>query len=496
MPNDQVESPASSLAATPGELTSAGRWLILAAAFFGWLFAGVQMTTMSLAGRSATIEFLRRGAFDADLPPDQTGTRPVVVHEYDTEIRVGSLSFKFKRPFYGSSSLDSEEPKLAPLPNEASHLKSIAPRWIARYNAAFLLGAALGGLLFGWIGDWQGRVRAMALSIVCYTVFTGAAYFAASPESLLALRFLTGLGVGGMWPTGVSLATEAWSDVSRPLLAGVLGTAANVGIVAMGVISWKVRPVTADDWRWVMLVGTMPFSLAVLVWALVPESPNWLAARGTGPAKKPVASLGAVFCPPLLSRTVLGVCLGIIPMLGGWGATQWMVMWSEAVAPVTDPELKAYTVVMRAAGGTFGSLIGGWVANQFGRRATYFLISLVSWGMCEYIYLALDPQRDASFQMWVFAAGFVTTIFFGWLPLYLPELFPTEARATGTGVSFNFGRIATAFGVLWTGWLVGVFHENYSRAGSLISLIYAAGLIVILFAPDTTKRKLVESQPT
>ncbi|MBI5761459.1 MAG: MFS transporter [Planctomycetales bacterium] len=450
MPNDHVDSSASVLAATPGELTSAGRWLILAAAFLGWLFAGVQMTTMSLAGRSATIEFQRAGLFTE--PASSTGD--------------------------GSTA------------DPAAQMKVIAPRWISRYNAGFLLGAALGGLLFGWIGDWQGRVRAMSLSIFCYTSFTGLAYFVPSPEVLLALRFLTGLGVGGMWPTGVSLASEAWSDVSRPLLAGVLGTAANVGIVLMGLVSWKIRSVTADDWRWIMLVGAAPALLAIFVWMLVPESPNWLAARGTAAVRTASPSLGTVFRPPLLSRTVLGVALGIIPMLGGWGATQWMVMWSEAVAPITNPGEKAFTVVMRAAGGTIGSLIGGWIANQLGRRTTYFVVSLASWGLCEYIYLTLDPRLDTSFNTWVFVAGFVTTIFFGWLPLYLPELFPTAARATGTGVSFNFGRIATAFGVLWTGWLVAQFHEDYARAGSLISLIYAAGLIVILFAPDTTKRKL------
>lgn len=442
-----VDSPALAVTA-PRELTSAGRWLILAAAFLGWLFAGVQMTTMSLAGRSATMEFQRAGFFDAAAGETQD----------------------------------------ASVSDPAQQMKALAPRWISRYNGGFLFGAALGGLLFGWIGDWQGRVRAMALSIMCYTGFTGAAYFASSPNELLALRFLTGLGVGGMWPTGVSLASEAWSGVSRPLLAGVLGTAANVGIVAMGVVSWKMRHVTADDWRWVMLVGAIPVVLGVLVWMLVPESPNWLAARGTGDVRKTSPPLGTVFRPPLLSRTILGVSLGIIPMLGGWGATQWMVMWSEAVAPITNPEEKAFTVVMRAAGGTIGSLIGGWIANQLGRRTTYFVISLASWALCEYIYLALNPRTDASFNTWVFAVGFVTTIFFGWLPLYLPELFPTAARATGTGVSFNFGRIATAFGVLWTGWLVGYFHENYALAGSLISLIYAAGMLVILFAPDTTKQ--------
>ena len=71
--------------------------------------------------------------------------------------------------------------------------------------------------------------------------------------------------------------------------------------------------------------------------------------------------------------------------------------------------------------------------------------------------------------------GFVSTIFFGWLPLYLPELFPTYARATGAGVSFNFGRILTAFGVLATGAITAWFQEDYGRAGSITTLVYALG---------------------
>ena len=87
-------------------------------------------------------------------------------------------------------------------------------------------------------------------------------------------------------------------------------------------------------------------------------------------------------------------------------------------------------------------------------------------------------------------AGATTASFYGWLPLYLPELFPTHVRATGSGISFNTGRILSAFGVLGAGALTMAFNSNYSQAGSVVSLIYAMGMVVILFAPDTTGKKL------
>jgi hypothetical protein len=90
----------------------------------------------------------------------------------------------------------------------------------------------------------------------------------------------------------------------------------------------------------------------------------------------------------------------------------------------------------------------------------------------------------------VFALGFISTIFFGWLPLYLPELFPTHARATGSGVAFNFGRIATAAGMFGNAWLVSHFSGDYAQVGQVTSLVYGLGMVIILFAPDTSGRRL------
>ena len=437
-------------------MSAGARRLILVAAFLGWMFSGVQMAVMTAASRSATTEFARSG----QLTPDAI--------------------FAWSRFVGPSPPLTSSLTK----EHERAILKTAVPPWVAGYNACFLLGAAAGGLIFGSLGDTIGRVRAMSLSILCYSLFAGAGYFTRTPEQLLVCRVLSGLGVGGMWPTGVSLASEAWADVSRPFLAGLLGASANVGIVLFNVVAYRV-PVTAESWRWTLLMCSLPAIVGVWAWFAVPESKSWLAARAEPANEKQGLSTWDVFRPPLLRLTIVGIMVGTVPLFGGWGATQWLILWSEQVLHL-DPSAKALTAIMRSTGGTIGSLIGGWLANLCGRRLTYFAISLLSLALGELIYLYLSPEH-ALYSGAVFALGFVTTIFFGWLALYLPELFPTHARALGSGVSFNFGRILTAAGVLLTGWITAALDGNFGRAGSYTMLIYAVGMIFILFAPDTTK---------
>jgi len=451
----------------PAELSAAARYLILAAAFLGWMFSGVQMTITNLASGSATADFATRGR----LPLNQM------------------LDWRNLLVVSGEPTAAAIDPTNKPALE--SILKQQRPKWYSFYNAAFLFGAALGGLVFGWLGDRVGRVKAMGASILWYSVYAGLAYGSATAEQLLLLRFLSGMGVGGMWPTGVSLAAEAWSDVSRPTLSGLLGTAANVGIVLMSAIAYFV-PLTPDGWRWIMLVGASPAVLGLVVLAIVPESPAWLAARNRPASEKPADSIATLFSPPLLKLTLIGIAIGTIPLLGGWGVTNWFIAWTEKVNGSGDYQARALASIMRASGGAIGSLLGGWIANLVGRRATYFVIALASFAISEFVYLRMDPTMGGFFWA-VFAVGGVSTIFFGWLPLYLPELFPTHARATGAGISFNFGRILTAVGVLATGALTAYFNENYQRAGAVMSLIYATGMIVILFAPDTTGRKLRES---
>src|SRR5262249_45676604 len=130
-------------------------------------------------------------------------------------------------------------------------------RWFAWYQAAFLLGAAAGGWLFGWLGDRLGRTRAMGAAGPCYSLFTLACYAAETAAVMLVLRFAACLGIGGVWPNAVALVAEAWPNASRPFVAGVLGAAANVGFVLLGLVGFYF-PITNEAWRWVLLVGATP----------------------------------------------------------------------------------------------------------------------------------------------------------------------------------------------------------------------------------------------
>lgn len=425
----------TSVSDSTGELTRAGRYMVLITAFLGWMFAGSVMVMIPLAGRPATISM---GITDEKL--------------------VGQL--------------------------------------FSWYICAFLLGAAAGGLLFGWLGDRIGRAKAMGLSILWYSVFTSLAFWVQTPWQLIGIRFVACLGVGGMWPNGVALTSEAWSNVSRPLMAGLIGTSANVGFMLLALVAMYI-PIKPDAWRWVFALGAVPIPLGLAVFAFVPESPRWLARTQTTTSAPPRSPVMEVFRPPLLSVTLLGICLGMIPLLGNWGGANWLIPWTDQVGAAAakaaggeaDPFLKSWTQWTRSGGAALGSLLGGWLASLFGRRTTYFVISLFSLATSAYLFRYITPL-DEGFLTWVFLLGFFGTVYFGWLPLYLPELFPTRVRATGTGVTFNFGRVIAAFGVVGAGSLMLYFDGDYSKVGQTTSLIYLLGMVVICFAPDTSTRQL------
>ena len=364
--------------------------------------------------------------------------------------------------------------------------EAVVARWFAWFQAAFLFGAAAGGWLFGALGDRVGRSRALAASVLCYSLGALACYACRSAELMLALRFVACMGIGGAWPNAVALVSEVWPGGSRPLIAGLLGAAANVGFVLLGAVAY-LHPVTQESWRWALLVGATPAALGVVILLAVAESPRWLEARKAPAAGAPVAE---VLRPPLLARTIAGVLLGAIPVVGSAANANWVVPWSDAVEraagagpkPPPDPRAKAWTLVVRSTGGIFGSLLGGLLAGAVGRRPSYFLISLGALAASSYLFTQLDPLHP-QFHTAVFVLGFVGITYFGWLPLYLPELFPTRVRATGAGVSFNTGRVVAGVVVLSAGLLLDRFGGDYAQVGFWTGTIYAAGLLVIWLVP-------------
>jgi MFS transporter, SHS family, sialic acid transporter len=403
---------------------SRGEWLVLSAAFLGWMFDGVEQGVFPLVARPALQDLL-------GVQADQL----------------------------------------------------IGP-WMGWITALFLLGAAGGGILFGWLGDRLGRVRAMILSILAYSLFTGCCYFVQAAWQLGALRFLAAIGMGGEWSLGVALVMECWPERHRPLLAGAIGAAANIGFGLVGSLG-LIFEISRESWRWVMLAGAAPALLALLIALFVPESDRWkqsVAREGSKPMRE-------IFSRGLVSRTLLGLMFASIALIGTWGSVQWLPAWADQLTRGEIKNAKAWTQVLMAAGAVAGCLAGPLAGGKIGRRPAYFLLCLSSLCVCACLFRWVH-EYSLVFLFMVLGVGATTAAFYGWLPLYLPELFPTRARATGQGFCYNFGRILAAIGAVQMGQLMKFYEGSYAKAGAAITLVYAVGLVVIWFGPETKGKPL------
>lgn len=363
---------------------------------------------------------------------------------------------------------------------------SFVGEWMGYATAAFLLGAAAGGVVFGWLGDKIGRVRAMAASILVYSFFTGFIYFAQAPWHLCVFRFAAALGMGGEWSLGVALVMEVWPEKRRPLMAGIIGAAANVGFALIGVITIFFK-VTVDSWRWVALVGAAPALLTFVIRLFVPESEKWKhAVKESGTQTRP---LSEIFGPSLIKHTLIAIALSSVALIGTWGSVQWLPLLADKMVGATDPSAKGLTGTLSGVGAIVGCLAGAWIGGFFGRRVMYFMLCAGSLVTCAILLRGIDSYGPL-FLTFTFIVGGFTAAFYGWFPLYLPELFPTRVRATGQGLSYNAGRILAALAAIYGGRLVQAFDGSYARAGAIITLIYIVGMVIIWFAPETKGKPL------
>jgi MFS family permease len=448
-----------------------------------------------------------------------------------------------------------------------------AAKWFGAIIAVFLVGAASGGVLFGWLGDKIGRVRAMSLSIFTYAVFTGLCGLATEAWHIAALRFVASLGMGGEWSLGVALVNEIWPGKSRALIAGLIGAAANVGYLLVAVLSMvllsfipAVReamlgvgfPAAVTDkllshsgWRFLMITGALPALLIFFIRLFVPESDRWEHERRRGATSHwanadllgvlvgsfatlaiiwawSPAGVGAVpailitlaglavallgFLHPvrryvrraeaaasiprgqgagIMRMMLFGAGLAAVALLGTWGSTQWAPRWAIQLEPDAAKHAKEWTLFWLSAGAITGTMIAALAAGRWGRRITYAALCVGSIGGALLLYQT-NTAFNPYFLFCTFIAGGITASFYGFFPLYLPELFPTVVRATGQGFAFNFGRIVAAIGGLQTATLMAFFDGSFPKAGSVMAAVYLVGMVIVWFGPETRGRELPE----
>ena len=439
---DQATSPKprQSLFAWTNEVTRY-QWTVLLVAWLGWVFDSMDGTLFSLVQKPSMSELMGPGATDAAIG------------------------------FYSSVVF-----------------------------SVMLLGWAFGGIGFGIIADYIGRTKALAATILIYSLFTGLSAAVNSWEQLAACRFITGLGLGGEWAAGAALVAEVWPDSLRAKAGAMLQSAAAFGYFFAALIT---RVVDVGSWRYVYLVGAVPAIFVLFIRMMVKEPERWVEVRDrralarAGGLHKPTEldafTLKQLFGPRLRRDTLVASALAFTVLLSLWGATMWIpsvireVGAREGLGVVDQNRYATYAVMLLNGGSLFGYLGFGPLADRFGRRAA-FLCFFVG-GVILFPLTFLMASGIAQIFVLLPLVGFFTLGITSGFPIYLPELFPTRVRTTGVGFCYNLGRIVTAAGVLVTGALVG-FFGSYAKAASAVSLIYVLGIVVLMFARETRGERL------
>jgi MFS family permease len=235
-----------------------------------------------------------------------------------------------------------------------------------------------------------------------------------------------------------------------------------------------------------MLVGAAPALLTFAIRLFVPESHRWEATQKQAVKASP---LREIFRPGSRKTTLLAILFASIALIVTWGIVQWIPLWADQIVGDKDPRRKAMLQLCSATGAIIGSLLAPLLGDRLGRRWTYFGLCASAIVSCQWLFLGFQ-SFDKAFLAVTVLVGITTASFYGWLPLYLPELFPTRVRATGQGLAFNFGRIFAAVGALLMPTLMASFGNSYPRAGATLSLIYLVGMVAIWWAPETRGKPL------
>jgi MFS family permease len=364
--------------------------------------------------------------------------------------------------------------------------------WTGTISSILLVGWALGGVLFGWAGDRIGRKRAFFATIALYAVGTALCAAATNIWQLIAFRVLASLGIGGEWGLGAALVAEAVPE-NRRVEAGVaLQTSSPLGLLLAAAVNYWIAGVWLADspqtsWRYVFLAGLAPVLLAFCVRIFVRESSHWSpqAARGELPSPR------RLFGADIRKRTVSGVVVAVTAVLTWWSCNAFVPLIGSTLAVeharhagLSPDAARLLAEAWKSHGSNafnLGGLVGSFAAVAFakllGRRPMFIIYFLFS-ALMIFVAFGLDLEPSTRLNLFFFVGAGVYGVF-GTFPFYLPELFPSWLRATGSGFCYNIGRLVAAAGPL----LVGIVTSRAGGSSAAINhTVMWIGLIPLLAA--------------
>jgi len=375
----------------------------------------------------------------------------------------------------------------------------------------FMIGWGLGGVIFGVVGDRLGRVKTMIMTILCYTIFTGLSLLSRGVTDFNVYRFLCGLGVGGQFAVGVSLVAEVVPSRARPYALGIVQAFSAVGnmIAALtGILLGQMEQSGAivGAWRYLFLAGAAPAPLALIVFKKLKEPEQWLKAKAE---KKKLGSFSELLSVPRWRRnSIVGLLLAFSGVVGLWGIGFFSF---DLLRPVLQKSFQAQgysgaalagktttwigiTSLLQNFGAFFGIHAFTWLTQRTGRKPAFAVSFVAAIIMTAYTFWNVRTITDIFWMIPLM--GFAQLSLFGGYAIYLPELFPTRLRSTGTSFCYNCGRIVAAAGPLSLGLLTshvfGDKPEPMRYAGVAMCAVFLVGLAALPFAPETKGNPLPE----
>jgi MFS family permease len=338
----------------------------------------------------------------------------------------------------------------------------------------FLIGWAVGGVLFGRIGDVLGRTRTLTLTIVTYAVFTGLAAFSQTWWQLAILRFLAALGIGGEWAAGSALVAETLPPRLRHLASALLQSGYMVGMILAAL---TVGALGGLEHRWVFLVGVIPAFATIWIRRAVPEPAEWAATR----EDRELPPVRDLFRGQVVRTTMLTLTLASVALTTVWALLYFGTQLIRAAAPAAEAnEIVRNVTIEYTLWNIAGNFLATYLARWIGYRRAIFLLLLGALGVFTFGFrpgASLDQIRLA-----MNLAGLTALGVFGIFPLYIPPLFPTLLRTTGAGFCYNVGRVVAGVGTIWLAF--GAATISPHAAIFTVGLFYIPGLIVALFMPE------------
>ena len=386
-------------------------------------------------------------------------------------------------------------------------LFSSIPFYIGSIIAINLFGWGVGGVVGGILADYIGRKKMMIISILAYSIMTGLSSFAWDFWSFAILRFLVGVAVGSEWATGSSMMAELWPDNARGKGAGLMQCGLGLGFFIASVTWLYISPMGPDAWRYMYLIGVLPALLTLWIRRAIPESELWedvnkkriaainLQKNGNelndDQSKLAKFTLVDLFTDKSLRKqTIVIFLMSLTTTVGFWGISTWVPPFIASIAGASGklaPQWASYAGMAYTAGSVTGYIAFGFLADKFGRKPVtiiFFLISLIMTPV--FFFLTKDLT-------WLLMLAFITAAFangqYTWMPVWIPELYPTRIRATALAFAFNAPRFIAFLGPLLAGSMIVAFG-GFGKAAMVLASIYILGILVTPMLRETKGQSL------